>query len=55
MTPVTEAVLAEMVDAIVAEVNPEEVILFGSQARGDQEQQSDVDLLIVQSEPFERF
>ncbi len=52
MTPVSEATLARMVDAIVAEVSPERVILFGSQARGDQERQSDVDLLNIQPEPF---
>ena len=52
MTPVSDATLTQMVEAIVAEVSPEQVILFGSQARGDQEQQSDVDLLIIQTEPF---
>ncbi len=52
MPQVTAATLARMVDAIVDEVSPERVILFGSQARGDQEHQSDVDLLVIQSEPF---
>lgn len=52
MTPVSETTLTQMVDAIVAEVSPEQVILFGSQARGDQERKSDVDLLVIQSEPF---
>ncbi len=52
MAPVTDTLLARMVEAVVAEVHPEQVILFGSQARGDQEQQSDVDLLVIQSEPF---
>ena len=52
MSSPTAAVLAEMVDVIVAEVDPEQVVLFGSQARGDQAQQSDVDLLVIQSEPF---
>ena len=35
MTEVSEAVLDDMVRAIVAEVDPDEVILFGSRARGD--------------------
>ena len=52
MPQVTAATLARMVDAIVDEVSPERVILFGSQARGDQERRSDVDLLVIQSEPF---
>lgn len=53
MRQVTNATLARMVDAIVDEVSPERVILFGSQARGDQERRSDVDLLVIQSEPFD--
>lgn len=52
MTSVSDATLSQMVDAIVDEVSPERVILFGSQARGDQERRSDVDLLVIQSEPF---
>jgi predicted nucleotidyltransferase len=44
--------LRPMVDAIVAEVRPEKVILFGSRARGDYREDSDVDLLIVEAAPF---
>lgn len=44
--------LSEMARAVVATVHPEQVILFGSHARGDASPQSDVDLLIVESEPF---
>ena len=35
MIPVTVTLLDRMVEAIVAEVDPEQVILFGSRARGD--------------------
>jgi predicted nucleotidyltransferase len=52
MIEVTEAVLADMVQALVCEVNPVRIYLFGSRARGDARQDSDVDLLIVESEPF---
>ena len=52
MTPVTETLLQQMVDAIVAEVDPEQVILFGSRARGDARDDSDVDLIVLESEPF---
>ena len=52
MIDVTEEVLADMVHAIVWEVDPERIYLFGSRARGDARQDSDVDLLIVVSEPF---
>jgi predicted nucleotidyltransferase len=36
-----------MVKRIVKEFDPEQVILFGSQARGDAGPDSDVDLLVV--------
>ncbi len=49
---VTDALLSDMVQAIVAEVDPEQVILFGSRARGDAHKNSDVDLLVIESTPF---
>ena len=52
MLPVTDALLDQMVQAIVAEVDPEQVILFGSRARGDAREDSDVDLVVVEAEPF---
>ena len=39
-----------MTDRIVREFDPLQIILFGSQARGDAEQYSDIDLLVVFSE-----
>ena len=41
-----------MVQVIVAEVDPEQVILFGSHARGDAGVDSDVDLIVIESVPF---
>ena len=35
MIEVTDEVLADMVQAIVREVDPERIYLFGSRARGD--------------------
>jgi predicted nucleotidyltransferase len=52
MIEVTDEVLADMVEAIVCEVDPDRVYLFGSHARGDARQDSDVDLLIIVREPF---
>jgi predicted nucleotidyltransferase len=52
MITVTDQVLNEMVRAIVREVDPEQVWLFGSRARGQAGPDSDVDLLIVEREPF---
>ena len=52
MPDVTDALLDRMIRTIVDEVDPEQVILFGSRARGDARPDSDVDLLVVESEPF---
>jgi predicted nucleotidyltransferase len=50
--PVTEERLLEMAAEIVRAVAPERVYLFGSHARGDAVDDSDVDLLVVEREPF---
>ena len=52
MPEVNDALLDRMIRAIVDEVDPEQVILFGSRARGDARPDSDIDLLIIESEPF---
>ncbi len=52
MAPVTDELLDEIVRAIVAEVDPEQVILFGSRARGEAHEHSDVDLIVIEAEPF---
>jgi len=39
--------IQQMVERIVAQFQPEKIILFGSHARGDDTSDSDVDLLIV--------
>ena len=44
--------LDRMVQAIVNEVDPEQVILFGSRGRGDEQESSDIDLIVVEAEPF---
>ena len=46
-------ILQEIVRRIVAVANPERIILFGSAARTQMNRNSDVDLLIVKSEPFD--
>ena len=52
MEPMAGALLDRMVQAIVDEVAPEQVILFGSRGRGDEGESSDVDLIVVEAEPF---
>ena len=45
-------VLERMVETIVAEVDPDRIILFGSRARGDSAADSDADLMVVEEGPF---
>lgn len=47
-----ENLLRQMVDVIVRERAPEAIILFGSRARGNARADSDVDLLVIETEPF---
>ena len=47
-----EDMLQSMVSIIVEEVRPEQIILFGSRARGDWRADSDVDLMIIEKGPF---
>lgn len=52
MAVATEDMIAGMVKAIVDEVDPVRIILFGSQAQGNATTDSDVDLLVVDDEPI---
>lgn len=53
LRPVTGAVVKRLVRAIVGAIDPEQIILFGSRARGAHGMDSDIDLLVVRSEPFD--
>jgi predicted nucleotidyltransferase len=46
-TTAVEPIIARMVQRIVRKFQPEQVILFGSHARGEAGPDSDVDLLVV--------
>ncbi len=52
MVRVSEKVIEGMVQAIVEEVGPRRIYLFGSQARGNQTVDSDIDLLVVEDQEF---
>lgn len=52
MTTPTQQVFEKMVRVIVDTADPEQIILFGSQARREYRQGSDIDLLIIESHPF---
>ena len=45
---ITEKIIQEAVERLVQAANPEKIFLFGSYARGDINEQSDPDFLIVQ-------
>lgn len=49
---VDDALLQRMTAALVEAADPEQVILFGSRARGEAGPDSDVDLIVVEAEPF---
>jgi predicted nucleotidyltransferase len=52
MRPENKTLLEEVVQRLVQTAQPEEIILFGSQARSDARPDSDLDLLVIESEPF---
>lgn len=49
---VTKQVLDNIVETLVVEIQPERIYLFGSHAEGSAQPDSDLDLLIVESEDF---
>ncbi len=49
---VSAELLQQMAQVIVREVEPERIVLFGSHARGEALPDSDVDLLVIEREPF---
>jgi predicted nucleotidyltransferase len=52
MVTISDELIDRMAQRIVREVDPEKIVLFGSWARGEANNESDVDLLVVEREPF---
>ncbi|OHB85319.1 MAG: hypothetical protein A2Z38_06960 [Planctomycetes bacterium RBG_19FT_COMBO_48_8] len=52
MVNTPDNVIDRMTQRIVHEVHPQRILLFGSWARGEANQDSDIDLLVVEREPF---
>ncbi len=50
---VTEADIRNIVRVIVDAIEPDRIVLFGSRATGDSHRESDLDLLVIRSEPFD--
>ncbi len=49
---VTSGTVEQIVQAIVRTADPDRILLFGSRARGTSAPGSDLDLLIVEDQPF---
>ena len=47
--PITEG----LIEAIVRNADPDQTILFGSRARGDDRPNSDLDLIVIEADPFD--
>jgi len=54
LTPIQQEALAELQRRVCSEFAIESLILFGSVARGEADEESDVDLLIVTPKPLDR-
>jgi predicted nucleotidyltransferase len=54
MVSISEELIDRMAQRIVREVDPQRIVLFGSRARGEADERSDVDLLVVEREPFDQ-
>ena len=52
MATINEKIISQMAECIVKEVNPLRIILFGSVARGQVREDSDVDFLVIEEAPF---
>jgi len=55
MQPITDKVIAEVTRRIIAELDPEEIILFGSYAWGTPHKYSDIDLCVIVSDGIPGF
>jgi len=52
MNPNTAKLIKEIAEIIIQAIDPKQVILFGSQARGTPREESDLDFLIIQDHAF---
>lgn len=52
MVNISDNMIDRMAQRIVQEVHPQRILLFGSWARGEGNPDSDIDLLVVEREPF---
>jgi predicted nucleotidyltransferase len=55
MQTTTKAFLKEITEKIVRSVSPQKIVLFGSYARGEENAESDLDILIYTSDEVLRW
>ena len=48
---ISQTLVSEVVQRILSVVEPKQIILFGSAAKGEMSKDSDIDLLVLESEP----
>ncbi len=53
MNPLTRDLLDQITQRLVSALNPEQIILFGSHAYGEPNEDSDIDLLVIISQSNE--
>lgn len=51
---IDQAQIASVVRTLVEQAHPERIVLFGSYARGDAREDSDLDLLVIEAEIADR-
>ena len=52
---ISEKIIQQAVARLVAAANPSKIILFGSYARGDATEDSDLDLMVIEPEVSNKF
>src|ERR1700679_1358455 len=55
MSPAAKQIVAQMTGVLIQAAQPKRIILFGSQARGDADKDSDFDIMVVEEKPADRF
>ena len=53
MEPVNDDIIQDIVRRFLSVSDPRSIIVFGSRVRGDARPDSDVDVMVVEDEPFE--
>ena len=55
MSPAARQIVSNITGLLVQATHPKRIILFGSQARGEAENHSDFDIMVVEEKPTDRF